>query len=132
MSSVLFRLDYCNVLFIGKSPAALHDLQVAQNCAVTVEPSLVLACAITSSLPSVSSIGCLSTSASGTRCSICYTESSAVMMHRLPPRHGDRVGCVQDPVVWQRSTAHCPTDQLQDTCGPALFCGCSNLLEPSA
>ena len=50
ISLVMSRLDYCNVLLIGKSAAALHGLQVAQNYAARVITGLGIRDHITAAL----------------------------------------------------------------------------------
>ena len=61
ISLVMSRLDYYNVLFIGKSAAAVRGLQVAQNYAARVITGLGIRDHITAALRD--SIGCQSTSA---------------------------------------------------------------------
>ena len=126
VSVVLPRLDYCNVLLIGKSLAALHDLLVAQNSAARVITGLR---AITSRLPCVCSIGWLSTSASGTRCSALSSDDARLYLRDTVTRHVVR-RTLRFGSALQLTVPRTNSRTLADLCFSVH--GCSNLLEPAA
>ena len=124
--------DYCNVLLTGKFPATLHDLQAAQTYATRVITGLGMHDHIDHACPVCAPLAACPLACQTQGAPHATWSPQQWWCTGLPPWHGDQACCEEDPVVWQHSTAHSATHQLQDTCRPVLFCGCSNLPEPSA